>query len=105
MYDAALALSLAGIHAVVDGKVAADHVGASGGGIAGELVRLVLGVGGVFAVVDADGAGVALAGAVAFVQRVGPVAALAQAWGRGRQYGRQSRANWRGVGSPVRYIM
>lgn len=79
--DAGLALPLARVHAVVDGKVAANHVGAGCGSVACQLVRLVGGVGRVFAIVDADGAGEAATGTVAFVERVGPMAALAEACG------------------------
>ncbi len=77
--DAALALLLAGVHAVVDGEVAADHVGARGGRVAGQLVRLAGRLARVLAVVDADGAGVAVAGLIALVGRFRPVSSLAEA--------------------------
>ena len=85
-----------GIHTVVDGEVAADEIGAHGGVFAGQGLGLVDYVGLVFAVVDADDAGVAGVGdycsgfcgccwwwggyGVGFVEGVGPVAALAEAW-------------------------
>ncbi len=71
-----------GVHAVVDGKVLADEVGAHGGVFAGEKLALVEGVGLVFAVVDAGDAGVAGAGAVGLVHGLGPLAAATQIWGR-----------------------
>lgn len=48
-----------GIHAIVDGEVAADEVRAHGGVFAGQGLGFVDYVGLVFAVVDADYAGVA----------------------------------------------
>lgn len=76
-----LAWSLAGEHAVVDGEVAADHVGFLGGAVAGECFGGVGHFGRVFAVVDADFAVVTVAVAVGLVERVGPLAALAHACG------------------------
>lgn len=83
-----------GIHAVVDGEVAADEIGAHGGVFAGQGLGFVDYVGLVFAVVDADDAGVAGFGGsggfgccgcwgggygVGFVEGIGPVAAFAEA--------------------------
>lgn len=53
------ALALSHIHAVVDGEVAADQVRAHGGILAGQQLGGTDGVGLIFAVVNADGAGVA----------------------------------------------
>lgn len=75
---------LAGEHAVVDGEVAADHVGFLGGAVAGEGFAAVGDFGAVFAVVDADFAVVAGAGAEGFVEGFGPLAALADACGTER---------------------
>lgn len=72
---------MAGEHTVVDGEVAADHVGFLGGAVAGEGFAGVGHFGAVFAVVDADFAVEALAGADGFVVGVWPLAALADAWG------------------------
>jgi hypothetical protein len=60
--DCAGAGLLARNHAVVDGKVAADHVGTSGGCVASKCFGcVVLAVGAVFAVVDADYTSVTMA--------------------------------------------
>lgn len=83
--------SLTGEHAVVDGEVAADHVRLLGGAVAGEGFAGVGYFGAVFAVVDADFAVEALAGADGFVVRVWPLAALADAW-RGK--GSAMRKGW-----------
>jgi hypothetical protein len=61
--DGARAGLLTGVHAVVYGEVAADHVGPCGGCVACEgFGCIVLAVCTVFAVVDADDTGVAVAG-------------------------------------------
>lgn len=64
-------------HAVVDGEVATDHVALLRGAVAREIFRGVGDFGRVFAVVDADFAVPAGAGAVGFVVRFGPLTALA----------------------------
>lgn len=70
---------LAREHAVVDGKVATDHVGFLGGAIAGEVFAAVGDFGAVFTVVDADFAVVAGSCAERFVEGFRPLAALADA--------------------------
>jgi len=77
---AALPGPLPRIHAIVDREVPADHVGAGGSRVLRQLRRLVLDIGGVFPVVDADGAGPAMAGPIGLEGRFGPVAAVAKAW-------------------------
>ena len=58
----------------------ADEVGTCGGGVASELVSLVLCIAGILAVIDADGTCVAAgAGAKALIERIGPMTALAEA--------------------------
>ena len=69
------------VHAVVDGEVAADHVGTRRGRVLGQLGRLVLNIGVVLAVVDAHHAGEALAGAECLELGLRPVAPLAEACG------------------------
>ena len=73
-----MALSLARIHSVVDGEVPTDHVGAGGCCVASQLIRLVFHIRRILPVVDPNGAGVALPRSIAFVKRIGPVAAVAQ---------------------------
>ena len=82
LHDAALIRALAGQHAVVDGEVAADHVGLAGGGVLGQLGRRVLVVArGVLAVVDAGGGAVeAIARCLGFEDGFGPFAAVAETW-------------------------
>lgn len=72
--------SLAGEHAVVDRKVATDHVRLLSRAVAGEGFAGVGHFGAVFAVVDADFAVEALSRADGFVVWVWPLAALADAW-------------------------
>ena len=77
--DATLPGTLAWVHAVVHGEVAADHVGPRGSSVLGQLVRLVLDVGGVLPVVHSYRAAVAQSGAVGLEEWVRPVTALAKA--------------------------
>ena len=79
MDDAALARPLTRIHAVINRKVAADHVGSGGSGILSQLVRLVLDVGRIFPVVYSYSASVSQPGAVRLEEWVWPVTALAEA--------------------------
>lgn len=59
-----LSRALTGIPAVVDGEVAANHVGTSGSRIFGELIRFVVDVSGVLAVVHSDCGAIAVTGLV-----------------------------------------
>lgn len=78
--DATLPGTLARVHAVVHGEVAADHVGSRGSSVLGQLVRLVLHVGRVFPVVHSYRAAVAQSGAVSLEEWIRPVTALTEAW-------------------------
>lgn len=62
------------IHAVVDGEVAADQIGAHGGILARQNVVLKDGVGLVFAVVDADDAGIPACASKRLIERLRPAA-------------------------------
>lgn len=62
--DASLARTLTGVHSVIDGEVAADHVGPSSSGVLCQLIRLVINIRGVLPVIHTDGASVAVASAV-----------------------------------------
>lgn len=64
-----LARSLAGIHAVIGGKVPADHVGLHGGAFLRQLCGLVRHLGAVLSVVHANLAVVTRAGTVGLVCR------------------------------------
>jgi hypothetical protein len=60
--DGARAGFLSRVHAIVDGKVAANHIGACGGGVTSECFGgIVLTFSAVFAVVDPDYTGVTVA--------------------------------------------
>ena len=74
---------LTGIHAVIHGEVAADHVGASGGSVLRQLIRLVFDICGVLPVVHTNSASVAIASAEGLEERFWPVTALAEAYGMG----------------------
>jgi len=74
-----LTWALARVHPIVDGEVAADHVGASGSGILGQFVGFVLNVCGVFPIVHSHSASVAIASGEGLEERFGPIAALAKA--------------------------
>ena len=71
--------TLTRVHSVVDGEIAADHVGAGSGSVLRQFVRLVLDVSGVFPVVHADSASIAVTGSVCLEERIRPVTALAEA--------------------------
>lgn len=75
-----MAWSVSGEHAIVNGEVTADHVGARGSCVLGELVTFVVNIRRVLAVVDADGASIAVAGSVSLEKRVGPVSPLAKTY-------------------------
>ena len=77
-----LARPLTGIHAVIVGEVAADHVGVRGGALTGLAFGTVGHVGGVLAIIDTDFAKPSFAVAVGLVGGFRPVAAGADAlWG------------------------
>ena len=80
--DAAMTVSLAGMLAVVRREVSADHVGAHGCRLTGSLVRLVLGVGHVFSIIDGGRADPAVAGVFGLVMGIRPMAAVAEAYAR-----------------------
>ena len=82
---------LVGIHAVIHGEVAADHVRLAGGSLAGELRGGVLRLGRVLAVVDASGACVASAGSTGVEQGFWPAAALADTYGSWLVYIKSTR--------------
>lgn len=67
-----------GIHAVIDGEIAANQVCTHGSILTSEELRLVCRVRLVFAIVDAGDAGVSSTGAVRFVGWLGPLATAAQ---------------------------
>jgi len=71
--------SLTGKHTVVDGKVTTDHIRLLGSTIAGEGFGGIRHLCTVFAVVDTDFAEVAVAGMIGFIERFGPLTALADA--------------------------
>jgi hypothetical protein len=76
-----LAGPLTRVHAVVVGEIPADHVGIGGRAFSCLALGTVSDVGRVLAVVDADFAVPALAGAVTFVERFGPMTTGTDAWG------------------------
>lgn len=78
LHDACLTGSLAWIHAIVDGEVAANHVSPGGCSILGQFVRLVLNVSRVLPVVDPDCASIAVTGSICLEERFGPMTALAK---------------------------
>lgn len=67
-----------GIHAVIDGEIAANQVCTHGSILTSKELRLVRCVSLVFAVVDAGNAGVSSSGAVRLVGGLGPLATAAQ---------------------------
>jgi hypothetical protein len=69
-----------GVHAVVDGEIAADEVGAHGGALACQRLIAADTVCSVLAVVDAHGTCVSAVACVGVVDWFGPVAAAAEAW-------------------------
>lgn len=75
--DTSLPRSLARIHAVIDGEVAADHVGLRSSSILGQLIRMVFTICRVFAVVHANRAHVAVASTERLEERIWPVTTLA----------------------------
>lgn len=80
---------MAGVHAIIDRKVATNHVCASSGGVAGESFgRIMLTICAVFAIVDADDAGVAMTCNGRLEHRLGPVSAFAETY-----HGRVSNYN------------
>lgn len=80
---------MAGVHAIIDRKVATNHVCASSGGVAGESFgRIMLSICAVFAIVDADDAGVAMTCNGRLEHRLGPVSAFAETY-----HGRVSNYN------------
>ena len=80
-----------------DTQVAADEVGFHGGSLLGQILSVVRGLSLVLAVVNADGAGVATAVREAFVERVRPAAAAAEACDFGTSHisRRPDRGWWR----------
>lgn len=68
-----------GVHAVVDGEIAADEVRAHGGALSGQNLRGTDHVCLVLAVVDADHARIARWGYEGFIGRFWPAAAAAEA--------------------------
>lgn len=68
------------VHAVVDGEIAADEVGAHGGALARKRLVAAGTVCSVLAVIDTHGACVSAATSVGVVDWFGPVAAAAEAW-------------------------
>lgn len=71
---------LSGIHAVVDGEVVADVVGRLRSLLPRQVLGCVSRVAVVFAVVDANPAGVALPRPAAFKDWICPAAAVAEIW-------------------------
>ena len=76
--DTSLTLLLTRVHAVIDRKVAADHVGRFGGFVSGQIFARVEAIAGVLAVVNTYSAGPAVAGAARLEERIGPSPAMAQ---------------------------
>lgn len=77
--NTALSLSLSRIHAVIDRKVAADHVRSRGSCVSGELVRFILRITRILPVVYPHRTRVTMASTMAFVSWIGPVTAVAKA--------------------------
>lgn len=72
--------AVASEHAAVDGEVSADHKGTHSSVLLGKHSRLVREVSLVLATVDKDQTGVSAVVFIAFIGRVGPSAAAAEAW-------------------------
>lgn len=77
--NTALAWPLTRVHAIIDGEIAADHVGTSGSGILRQFVGFVFNIRGVFPVVHSHSASVAIASAEGLEEGLWPIAALAKA--------------------------
>lgn len=78
LHDATVVVAR-GVHAVVDGEIATDEIGAHGGALAGQDLGGTDHVCLIFAVVDADNARIARWGDNGLIRRFWPTAAAAEA--------------------------